>query len=37
MIAKIASLIPTILTAALAVVFLVAGAINLSGGGTVEG
>jgi hypothetical protein len=31
MIAKIVSLVPTILVAALAVVFLVAGTINISG------
>jgi DoxX-like family len=36
MIAKLTSLIPTILTAALAVIFLVAGAINISGRGTVR-
>jgi uncharacterized membrane protein YphA (DoxX/SURF4 family) len=36
MIAKLASLVPTILTAALAVVFLVAGTINISGRGTVK-
>jgi DoxX-like family len=36
MIAKLTPLIPTILTAALAVIFLVAGAINISGRGTVR-
>lgn len=36
MIAKIASLVPTILMAALTVVFLVAGTINISGRGTVK-
>ena len=36
MIAKIVSLVPTILVAALAVVFLVAGTINISGRGTVK-
>jgi hypothetical protein len=36
MIAKLASFIPTILTATLAVVFLVAGTINISGRGTVK-